>query len=516
MQRASVLRPFADWLRTHEWQSRADIERDIDDEIAFHLEMRERDLVEAGLSESDARRAAQDRFGDVVRVKDKCRKVKLGERVMLQRLHVVLLAVLLAAVVGIGWQSIAAQTTAHAEIGRMSAEIRQLTSALEASAAVSSTSTHLAGPDATSRKAIVPSAPSRGFNEGATGEFDVVSESARWLERAKKVDTWRGGVAFGQEIAALPPEQSVAILTRIWSRIPNVDCRKQLLKVFVFDGALDNACEVLHLAATDKEIGVQTWAFEYLKSFAWRDFALDAASYAEWRATTAGLPLAQVLETSASNWLLRVRAESGASLQQDLELAAKVDQRTLERHMAKAALDVLRTNLMSELARAATTEEGPVQRSALSLAGRIGIDDAFRQRVVMPLLARGSPAAEDVRVAAVQALVAGDVEGRTALLLEVYERESDAGTSRNAVTGAAVSELHRSIDAHSLPDVIDFLSRHDLPSVRRDIGSVLEALTGVPTSQDHGASFWIEWVAQNRQRLPAGMRDLQVVQTKDR
>ncbi|HKW46335.1 MAG TPA: ABC transporter permease, partial [Gemmatimonadaceae bacterium] len=48
------------------------IERDIDDELAFHLEMREEKLRRLGLAADAARASAQDRFGDTADVRDEC------------------------------------------------------------------------------------------------------------------------------------------------------------------------------------------------------------------------------------------------------------------------------------------------------------------------------------------------------------------------------------------------------------------------------------------------------------
>ena len=42
----------------------ADVRRDVEDELAFYLEMRERELVAEGFSPEEARRRAQDAFGD--------------------------------------------------------------------------------------------------------------------------------------------------------------------------------------------------------------------------------------------------------------------------------------------------------------------------------------------------------------------------------------------------------------------------------------------------------------------
>lgn len=55
--------------------SRARVGRDVDEEIAFHLAMKEERLRASGLSAEDARVAARRRFGDVSRVVDECRAI---------------------------------------------------------------------------------------------------------------------------------------------------------------------------------------------------------------------------------------------------------------------------------------------------------------------------------------------------------------------------------------------------------------------------------------------------------
>ena len=51
------------------------VEREVDSELAFHLEMRIRELVEQGMTLDDARVAALERFGDVDRITDACRDI---------------------------------------------------------------------------------------------------------------------------------------------------------------------------------------------------------------------------------------------------------------------------------------------------------------------------------------------------------------------------------------------------------------------------------------------------------
>ena len=57
------------WRRFFRVKDR-DVETEIDDELRFHLDMRTEEKVRQGIPESDARRAALDRFGDVASIHD--------------------------------------------------------------------------------------------------------------------------------------------------------------------------------------------------------------------------------------------------------------------------------------------------------------------------------------------------------------------------------------------------------------------------------------------------------------
>ena len=54
------------------------MEREVDSELAFHLEMRVRELLDQGMTPEDARAAALERFGDLGRITEACRD--LGRR----------------------------------------------------------------------------------------------------------------------------------------------------------------------------------------------------------------------------------------------------------------------------------------------------------------------------------------------------------------------------------------------------------------------------------------------------
>jgi hypothetical protein len=74
------------------------IDAAIDDELTFHIEQVTRELVEAGQSDEDAKANALARFGDVQQIKAQCKRIALEERIMLQRINLVLMIVVLLAV----------------------------------------------------------------------------------------------------------------------------------------------------------------------------------------------------------------------------------------------------------------------------------------------------------------------------------------------------------------------------------------------------------------------------------
>ena len=80
----------------------ADIDQEISDELQFHLQMRAEEGLRSGMSPDEARREAATRFGNYDQIRNSCRRVLLGERIMWQRIQTVLIALLVVAVVGMG------------------------------------------------------------------------------------------------------------------------------------------------------------------------------------------------------------------------------------------------------------------------------------------------------------------------------------------------------------------------------------------------------------------------------
>ena len=58
------------WARFRALFRRTPLDRDLDDEVAAHLDLLERDYVRRGLSPAAARAAARRAFGGVVQMKE--------------------------------------------------------------------------------------------------------------------------------------------------------------------------------------------------------------------------------------------------------------------------------------------------------------------------------------------------------------------------------------------------------------------------------------------------------------
>ncbi len=102
------------------WWRGGQVERDLDDEVRFHLGMRADRNLREGMSRDDAERDAERRFGDVERVKGAIRDARRGT---MTRLHwrrpatVIISTALVVAVAAAAWLLFASPAEQVFEIG---------------------------------------------------------------------------------------------------------------------------------------------------------------------------------------------------------------------------------------------------------------------------------------------------------------------------------------------------------------------------------------------------------------
>ena len=101
------------WAST---QTPAEIDAEIREELEFHLEMRTEENIAAGMSLEEARRDAQQRFGDFETHRTACRRITLWPSLIVARLQTALVVVLIGVVVYQGMLLLRLQKKHHAQI----------------------------------------------------------------------------------------------------------------------------------------------------------------------------------------------------------------------------------------------------------------------------------------------------------------------------------------------------------------------------------------------------------------
>ncbi len=145
----SWMRTLADYLPTSDPRPIAEIDEDISEELQFHIEMRTEDNLATGMTPEGARHDALRRFGDFERIRGACRRIRVGERIMLQRIQTLLTVVLLGALIFLGVAHYNGQRAQEAAVAKM-------TEALERIAAVSRERSSLAEAELTAKLATAP------------------------------------------------------------------------------------------------------------------------------------------------------------------------------------------------------------------------------------------------------------------------------------------------------------------------------------------------------------------------
>lgn len=90
----------------------ADIEADIRAELEHHLTCAADELVRQGRTPEEARAEANRHFGDLGSIQRRCLKIQMGERTMLQRIHLAVTFFLFLAVGFLAWTNLESRRAA--------------------------------------------------------------------------------------------------------------------------------------------------------------------------------------------------------------------------------------------------------------------------------------------------------------------------------------------------------------------------------------------------------------------
>jgi hypothetical protein len=514
-------------------RSPAEIDAEVVEELSFHLEMRARDLLAEGLAPEEARRAAEERFGDFDSIRRQCRAVHLEERAVLQRVQTVLIVCLLVTVGAMAWGMVRTKQRSRQELDQLRAELEQVTrqhqdrreplgSLISDPALLErlDDETRSIAFDMENRLAASTSLAGDAIKEQCSDEeLDAQDWIALFAERPTD---WRRGWALAERIARLPPEEGALIMTEIWpSLTPEV--KRQALKPFVFDGGHPKALVVLHLAATDADMESQSRALEYLREYAFRDFTADYEGYLAWAGRWKNAPLADVLRENALELVQRLGTLRGEALEQALTPLERLDFANGE----AAGVDVpgvLRTaGGLQLLERMLAEPSAELQTSAMKWAGKLEADEAWLRANVLPVIGGERPVSEPTLTAALESLgrpacafardpVLDLMQTRLARMPELREGDdpdANAGADGTLWSGArALSEMG---DPAAIPGLIAMIAKRPCYDTVYGIGYFgLSKLTGVDYDESHDGAWWLAWWEANKLRLPESVRGMTI------
>jgi RNA polymerase sigma-70 factor (ECF subfamily) len=171
-----------------------EIEQEIVAELDFHIAMRTDENIRCGMLPHPAREAAIARFGDFEKVRQQCRRTLIGERIMWQRLQMVLSLVLLIAVAVLAAQVYSERRDNQESLVRISNSLRQLAERpIEMTAAADDTSTAASNDWRAERPHVVKTVPENGdltvhYSLGqiqVTFDKPMADKSWSWVQAAK-------------------------------------------------------------------------------------------------------------------------------------------------------------------------------------------------------------------------------------------------------------------------------------------------------------------------------------------
>jgi RNA polymerase sigma-70 factor (ECF subfamily) len=343
-----------------------------------------------------------------------------------------------------------------------------------------------------------PAAPARAFEETV----------AFWLARfGEAPDDWRHGWNVAAEIAELPADEALAVMQAVWEHL-SVPVKEQALKPFVFHGGHPHALEVLHLAATDEALSVQERALGYLKSYAFRDFALDYGAYLAWAEENRTRPVGEVLADSARGFVGDLLALGPAQLAGRLRELERLDVRA----GAPAGVDVaavMRDAGGMRVIETALADPDPEVRSiALDWSKTLGADEPWLRTWVLPELTRPPEETAETIGASLSALARPECAWARDDVLAYLERCTRERLPGLTSAGRTLAEMG---DLAAIPRMIELMLADTTGELNYWVGYYgLAKLTGVTWQESYDAAWWAGWWEKNRARFPPEVAALSV------
>jgi len=353
--------------------------------------------------------------------------------------------------------------------------------------------------------------------DAAVGEAPVEEPSidslAYWRARFdENPESWRHGWAIAAEIAALPPDEALEVMTGVWPHL-TVAVKEQVLKPFVFGEGHPRALPLLHLAATDASLSVQGRALEYLKGYAFQDFTLDYDAYLAWSSRWTDRPLEEALTENAKRFAAELRTMTPEELLARLRSIDRIDLDTGSPYGIDLAALIRDGGGLAALSTGVREGSPEAAVEALRWSTTLHADEAWLRTWALPSLQDPDSVDRAVLGASLSALGREDC-GWAREPLVGYLRtlatplaggaEAPSAPPLGLAYGAARA-LAEIGDPAAIPAMIEILDSAPSKELDYAIGHFgLSKLTGVEWREEYDAAWWRGWWEKNKSRLPAG------------
>jgi RNA polymerase sigma-70 factor (ECF subfamily) len=309
---------------------------------------------------------------------------------------------------------------------------------------------------------------------------------------------WRHGLAIAYEIAELPPDDALRIMSGVWPHL-SVPVKEQVLKPFVFGGH-EHALKVLHLAATDEALTVQGRSFGYLRSYAFRDFSTDYEAYLRWADAAQGRPLAEVISTSAREVVQELLTLSAPELaarmaaldRLDFEAGLEAGVDVAEVMRQAGGLRVLETCLLDP--------DPELRGKAIDWSKSMGAGEPWLRTWVLPSIEQPDTVEPQVLDNCLRALGRPDCTWARDPIVAYLKR---IPASEEGLAMSAAGALADMGDLRAIPALIEVLLADREGVLTYEVGYFgLAKLTGVNWQETYDGAWWLDWWEKNHRRLP--------------
>jgi hypothetical protein len=314
---------------------------------------------------------------------------------------------------------------------------------------------------------------------------------------------WREALAVAQKIAALPPEEGLAVVRAHWITVTNAESRKQFVKAFVFANH-PRTLGVIHLGLQDPSPAVQSWALTYLKGIALRDFADDYAAAQAWVEARKDRSLREVMKASAreaAELLQGGRPDAVRSLLTLLSMPTQL----------RGQPDAVQgSGLEDALERIINGRDESLSILALRTTVGLKFSEAWCRRVLLPRLSPSYSVEARGYAATALGWCAGDWAVNP-LLNALTNSLSDTASMGRLQFSPIASALAEIGSARAIPTMIAIIEADNTYSTVYGVGYFgLGKLTGVQYDEKHDGAWWRAWWNKNKQRFPAEVRAMEI------